>query len=104
MSKKLFVGGLSRKTTNDGLRQAFEGFGNVTEATVIMDRVTGISRGFGFVTFANDQDGVSAINKMNGAVLDGWSIKVNEAKERGARDNRRGGGGHSSRDRSRQRW
>ena len=102
MSKKLFVGGLSRKTTNDGLRQAFEGFGNVTEATVIMDRVTGISRGFGFVTFANDQDAVSAIGKMDGAVLDGWSIKVNEAKERGVRDNRRGG--HSGRDRNRQRW
>ena len=102
MSKKLFIGGLSRKTTNDGLRQAFEGFGNVTEATVITDRVTGVSRGFGFVTFASDQDAITAINKMDGAVLDGWSIKVNEARERGARDNRRGG--PPGRDRNRPRW
>ena len=104
MSKKLFVGGLSRKTTSEGLREAFEGFGNVTEATVITDRVTGVSRGFGFVAFASDQDAASAVNKMDGTVLDGWSIKVNEARERGGRDNRRGGGGPSGRDRNRPRW
>ena len=92
MSKKLFIGGLSKKTTTDGLREAFEEFGDITEATVIMDRATGVSRGFGFVTFASDQNAQAAITKMDGAVLDKWSIKVNEARERRARDNFRGGG------------
>ena len=102
MSKKLFIGGLSRKTTSDGLRQAFEEFGDITEATVITDRVTGVSRGFGFLTFASDQAASTAISKMDGVVLDGWSIKVNEARERRPRDNW-GGRGHHDRG-GRGRW
>ena len=91
--KKLFVGGLSWNTTDDGLRQAFERFGEVTDAKVITDRDTGRSRGFGFVSFADDQAATTAINEMNGADLDGRSIKVNEAEDKGFRSG--GGGGRS---------
>ena len=87
--KKLFVGGLSWNTTDDGLRQAFERFGEVTEAKVITDRDTGRSRGFGFVSFSDDQAASAAINEMNGTDLDGRTIKVNEAEDKGPR----GGGG-----------
>jgi len=88
MSKKLFCGGLAWATDDDGLLAAFESFGEVTEAKVIRDRDTGRSRGFGFVTFSNDQDADEAIAAMNGATLDGRTIRVNEAQDR-----RRGGGG-----------
>ncbi len=91
--KKLFVGGLSWNTTDDGLRQAFERFGEVTEAKVITDRDTGRSRGFGFVSFSDDQAASAAINEMNGTDLDGRTIKVNEAEDKGFRSG--GGGGRS---------
>ena len=90
MAKKLFVGGLAWATTDDGLRQAFERFGSVAEAKVIMDRETGRSRGFGFVSFADDNHGSAAMQEMDGAQLDGRTIKVNEAQERAPRP---GGGG-----------
>lgn len=93
MAKKLFVGGLAWATTDDGLRQAFERFGNVAEAKVIMDRETGRSRGFGFVSFADDGQGDAAMREMDGAQLDGRSIKVNEAQERAPRPGGGGGGG-----------
>ncbi len=89
MAKKLFVGGLSWGTDDHSLRNAFEEFGEVTDAKVITDRETGRSRGFGFVTFANDEDAQSAISSMDGQMLDGRTIKVNEAQER----ERSGGGG-----------
>lgn len=92
MSKKLFVGGLSWNTNDDGLRLAFERFGNVDEAKVILDRETGRSRGFGFVTFAEQDSARSAIGEMNGTSLDGRNIKVNEAEER-PRGQRPSGGG-----------
>jgi RNA recognition motif-containing protein len=95
MSKKLFVGGLSWNTTDDGLHGAFSRFGEVAEAKVITDRETGRSRGFGFVTFANDEHAASAINEMNGTELDGRTIKVNEAEDRGFRSGG-GGGGRAS--------
>ena len=91
MAKKLFVGGLSWDTTDDGLRQAFASYGEITEAKVITDRDTGRSRGFGFVTFAQDEDAKSAMSKMDGTSLDGKNIKVNEAQEKSPR----GGGGRS---------
>jgi len=91
--KKLFVGGLSWNTTDDGLRQAFERFGEVTDAKVITDRDTGRSRGFGFVSFSDDQAASTAINEMNGTDLDGRTIKVNEAEDKGFRSG--GGGGRS---------
>ena len=88
MSKKLFVGGVSWDTTEEGLRKAFEPFGEVTEAKIITDRDTGRSRGFGFVTFADDANAMAAISKMDGTELDGKTIKVNEAQDKP----RRGGG------------
>jgi len=89
MSKKLFVGGLNWKTTDEGLRQAFERFGEITEAKVITDRETGRSRGFGFITFVDDQAAENAKNEMDGTQLEGRTIKVNEAEQKPAR----GGGG-----------
>jgi len=86
MAKKLFVGGLSWDTTDASLRKAFALYGEITEAKVISDRDTGRSRGFGFVTFARDEDAKNAISKMNGASLDGGTIKVSEAQEKGPRD------------------
>jgi RNA recognition motif-containing protein len=86
--KKLFVGGLNWKTTDQGLREAFERFGEVTDAKVILDRETGRSRGFGFVTFTDDQAATSAVNEMNGTDLEGRTIKVNEAEDRGFRGGR----------------
>jgi len=93
MAKKLFVGGLSWDTTDDGLRQAFESHGEIIEAKVITERDTGRSRGFGFVTFAQDEDGKTAIAKMDGTNLDGKTIKVNEAQEKSPRGGGRSGGG-----------
>ncbi|QQR91816.1 MAG: RNA-binding protein [Myxococcales bacterium] len=99
MSNKLFVGSLSFNTDDHVLREAFEKFGEVTEAQVITDRETGRSRGFGFVTFADASASRSAMEQMNGAELDGRTLNVNEAQERqsggggGARGGRGGGGG-----------
>jgi len=93
MSKKLFVGGLSWGTTDDGLHQAFSQFGEIVEAKVITDRETGRSRGFGFVTFANDDGATKAISEMDGTELDGRTIKVNEAEDKGPRGGGGGGGG-----------
>lgn len=88
MGNKVFVGGISWNTDEDILRDAFSKFGEVAEAKVITDRDTGRSRGFGFVTFSDD-DGVSkAIEEMDGTELDGRNIKVSEAQ-----DKPRGGGG-----------
>jgi RNA recognition motif-containing protein len=89
VSKKLFVGSLSWNTTDEGLRRAFEKFGEVLEAKVIKDRETDRSRGFGFVSFANPKDAMDAMQAMDGQELDGRTIKVNEAQER----ERTGGGG-----------
>ena len=98
MGKKLYVGGLAWATTDDGLRTAFEKFGEVTDAKVITDRDTGRSRGFGFVTFSDAECADSAIEAMNGSVLDGRSLTVNEAQDRRRDDGfRRGGGGGGGR-------
>jgi RNA recognition motif-containing protein len=91
VSKKLFVGSLSWNTTDDSLRSSFEQFGEVVEAKVITDRETGRSRGFGFVTLQEGAD--EAIRQMNGAMLDGRTINVNEAQERAPRSGGGGGGG-----------
>ena len=105
MAKKLFVGGLSWDTTDDGLRQAFASYGEITEAKVITDRDTGRSRGFGFVTFDQDEDAKTAISKMNGTNLDGKTIKVNEAQEKSPRGGGRSGGGFGGgRGSGRNRW
>lgn len=82
MSKKLFVGGLSFGTSDSGLKEAFAQYGEVVEAKVINDRETGRSRGFGFVTMADDAAAQKAIAAMNGATLDGRTLNVNEARDR----------------------
>ena len=91
MSKKLFVGGLSWGTTDQGLRSAFEQYGEVTDAKVITDRESGRSRGFGFVTMSQDSEASEAMSNLDGQELDGRTVKVNEAQER---QNRNGGGGN----------
>jgi RNA recognition motif-containing protein len=90
---KLFIGGLSWDTTDHSLRSAFERFGDVNEAVVISDRETGRSRGFGFVTFGESSAARTAMEEMNGTSLDGRTLVVNEAQERGARNGGGGGGG-----------
>ena len=104
MAKKVFVGGLSWDTTDEGLRQAFAPHGEVTEAKVITDRGTGRSRGFGFVTFAQDEDAQTAISKMDGISLDGKTIRVNEAQEKSPRGGGRSGGGFGGGRGGRNRW
>jgi len=93
MGKKLFVGGLSWNTTEDGLREAFEQYGEIAEAKLITDRDTGRSRGFGFITFSNDDDADKAVSEMDGKEIDGRSIRVNEARERTTGGGGGGGGG-----------
>lgn len=97
MSKKLFVGGLSWGTSDDMLRNAFEQFGDISEAKVITDRDTGRSRGFGFVTFDEQDAAMKAVSEMDGTELDGRNIKVNEAQERSPRGGRGGGFGGGGR-------
>ncbi len=99
MSKKLFAGGLSWNTNDDSLRRAFEAFGEVLEARVIVDRDTGRSRGFGFVTFAQAEDADRAIAEMDGAELDGRRIRVNEAETRKPHGGGSGGGRFGRRER-----
>ena len=77
MSKRLFVGGLAWATRDEGLRAAFEVFGEVSDAKVITERDTGRSRGFGFVTMEDDTAADEAISKMDGDDLDGRTILIN---------------------------
>jgi RNA recognition motif-containing protein len=94
MSKKLFVGSLSWSINDEGLREAFAPFGEITEASVITDRDTGRSRGFGFVTFSDDEAADKAVSALNGTELDGRPIRVDVARERNRdRDRDRGGYG-----------
>jgi RNA recognition motif-containing protein len=79
---KLFVGGLSWTSTVDDLRAAFARFGEIQDVVIILDRATGRSRGFGFVTFARAADAVEATKQMNGAQLDDRVLKVNNAESR----------------------
>ena len=81
MAKKLYVGGISYTTTDDGLRKAFEQAGTVVSASILMDRMTGRSRGFGFVEM-EDADASKAIDMWNGKELDGRTLTVNEARPR----------------------
>jgi cold-inducible RNA-binding protein len=94
MGKKLFVGGLSWGTTDDGLHQAFERFGEIVEAKVVTDRETGRSRGFGFVSFTADEVAATAAQEMNGTMLDGRTIRVNEAENQAPKRGGGGGGGY----------
>jgi RNA recognition motif-containing protein len=88
--KNIFVGNLSFKTNEDELRQAFEPYGQVDRVSILTDRDTGRSRGFGFVEMTNDEDGDKAITALNGAQIGGRTINVNEARPK---SDRGGGGG-----------
>ncbi|MHB8896820.1 MAG: RNA recognition motif domain-containing protein [Candidatus Geothermincolia bacterium] len=90
---KIYVGNLSYSTDNDGLRAAFEQFGEVSSAEVVFDRNTNRSRGFGFVEMPNDDEAKAAIDGLDSKDLDGRPVKVNEARPR----RESGGGGGSSR-------
>lgn len=96
MDNKLYVGNLSYSTTNDSLQAAFAACGQVQTATVIIDKMTGRSKGFGFVEMSSAAEATSAIEMMDGKELDGRTIRVSIAqplKERPPRDNFRGGNG-----------
>jgi RNA recognition motif-containing protein len=93
MSLKLFVGGLAWATGDDSLRSHFEQYGEVTEAKVVTDRETGRSRGFGFVTFSEENGASTARDATNGSDLDGRTIRVDSATERRPRSGGGGGGG-----------
>ncbi len=92
---KIFVGNLSRDVSDEDLLRAFESFGKVESATVVKDKFTGESRGFGFVEMPSASEAQSAINGMNGKELKGRAVNVNEARpreERGGGRGRPGGG------------
>jgi len=93
--KNIFVGNLSFNTNEDELRQAFEAYGQVERVSILTDRDTGRSRGFGFVEMASNEDGEKAIAALNGSQLGGRTINVNEARPK----TERGGGGGGGRDR-----
>ncbi len=80
MAKKLYVGGLPYSTTNDSLRDAFSQAGEVQSATIIMDKMTGRSKGFGFVEFANDEDADQTVEMFHGKDFEGRTLTVNEAR------------------------
>ncbi len=86
MSMKLYVGNLSFETSGDNLREHFEKAGTVETATVVEDRDTGRSRGFGFVEMSSQEEGEAAIAQFNGNDLDGRNLTVNVAKPRESRN------------------
>ncbi|GHT90914.1 hypothetical protein FACS1894122_02320 [Alphaproteobacteria bacterium] len=103
MVKKLHVGNLAYSVSDDNLREAFSQFGTVQSATVVKDRVSGRSKGFGFVEMSTDAEAAAAIEKMNKVELGGRTMFVSESRSTGApggggdrgdrRDGNRGGGG-----------
>ena len=97
MSSKLFVGNLSFDTTENDLQDAFAAHGTVTETNIMMDRMSGRPRGFGFVTMSSPEEAQKAIEAMNGAQLGGRALTVNIARPREERSGGGGGGGRGPR-------
>src|SRR5918997_4539026 len=93
MSMKLYVGNLSFRTTSEELEQLFSQAGSVQSASVVEDRETGRSRGFGFVEMASAEEGQAAIQQFNGKEIGGRALTVNEARPREDRGGSRGGFG-----------
>ena len=85
MATKLFVGSLAWATTDDSLKSFFEQAGTVVSASVIMDRETNRSKGFGFVEMSSDEEAKKAVDELNGKDLDGRAVVVSEARPRGER-------------------
>ena len=92
-NNKLFVGNLSFNTTENDLQDTFAAFGTVTEANLMMDRVSGRPRGFGFITMSTPEEAQAAIAGLNGKSIDGRELTVNIAKPREERSGGGGGGG-----------
>ena len=92
MAKKLYVGGIPYTTSQDALKTTFEAAGTVETATIIMDKMTGRSKGFGFVEMATDEDAQKAIEMFNGSELEGRKLTVNEARPMEPRAPRSNGG------------
>ena len=95
-TSKLYVGGIPYRTTEDDLRTAFSEAGEVTSVSIISDRMTGRSRGFGFVEMADEAQAQAAIDRWDGKEFDGRMLSVSMARPQGdrpPRDNNRGGGG-----------
>src|SRR5712664_1447175 len=92
LANKLFIGGLSFATTDEGLRELFAAAGGVESATVVTDRDTGRSRGFGFVEMATAEDADAAAKKFNGQIVDGRTLKVEVANSSGSGRARSSGG------------
>ena len=88
MASKLYVGGLAYRTTNEGLKEAFEKAGTVVSAMVMMDKMTQRSRGFGFVEMGSEEEAQAAIQMWDGQELEGRRLKVNEARPMEPRNNR----------------
>ena len=93
MAHKLFIGGLAFSTSNDRLREVFAAVGGVESASVVVDRDTGQSRGFGFVEMESAEAAAEAVKRLNGQTVDGRTLKVEIANAPGSS---RGGGGRSS--------
>lgn len=103
--KNIFVGNLSFGVTETSLRSLFEQHGSVDRVSVVTDRDTGRSRGFGFVEMPNDSEGDSAIRALNGAEYDGRAMNVNEARPRAERSSGGGNrGGYGNRGARQSRW
>ncbi len=98
MANKLFVGSLSWNTTDDSLKDFFEKIGKVVSASVIIDRDSNRSKGFGFVEMESDDDAKKAIEQLNGQELDGRAIAVNEARPREDKPRSYNNGGGDRRD------
>lgn len=97
MAKKLFVGGLSYETTDESLKKTFSQAGTVESVTVIMDKISGRSKGFGFVEMSTEEEAQKAIEMFNGKEIDGRNITVNEARPLESRPPQRGGFGRGNR-------
>src|ERR1700744_2844010 len=92
-TNKLYVGGIPYRTTEDDLKTAFSEAGEVTSVSIISDRMTGRSRGFGFVEMASEAEAQAAIDRWDGKEMDGRTLSVSFARPHGARPPRTGGGG-----------
>lgn len=99
MAKKLYVGGLSYTTSQDSLKEYFSQAGTVESATIITDRMSGRSKGFGFVEMSSEAEAEEAVNMFNGKEFEGRTITVNEARPMTERAPRQGGGRDFSRQR-----
>ena len=101
MATKLFVGSLAWATNDDSLKDFFAAAGTVVSASVIMDRETNRSKGFGFVEMSSDEEAKAAVEQLNGKELDGRAIVVSEARPREDRPRGGNGGGYGGGDRQR---